>query len=227
MLLPNNEQQPQIKTPPRIFAAGISHLSDARFFATFAEWLCLDLTALTLQQAREITNWVTGPQLTGFFDPQPETNLNDTAYALQLTGIAAQYTPNFELIDAHQITNFIRCVQLPPLCSPWQAQTIFEQAYNQSQYAHQQITTYILAQFDPANIETTCKDLIANAQKWQPIFNQYPVLLDLPKANSADIAQITAIFNIEGLVIWGENELITGIRTFDEVTNLLEVLGIE
>ncbi len=96
----------------QIKAGNISHLTDARYFAALGvQWLGFNFkknkaNALTLEDAKTIKNWITGPTIVAEFDTMDIDFIFERCHQLQTNWI--QIPPQKNLHNLHQAYQIIQ-----------------------------------------------------------------------------------------------------------------------
>ncbi|PSJ76660.1 hypothetical protein C7N43_12475 [Sphingobacteriales bacterium UPWRP_1] len=205
----------------RVKVNSINNLSDARYFATFAEWAGFnfnpaDPNCLPLATARQLMGWLSGPRMVGEFDDAPVEMINQTAEALNLDTIQTDVDLPVELL-APQISAVIRRVNIMPATLPQQLTALLEKNAAHTAWFLLNFTAAGLgwndlqqhSLFTPAYLKSLCAD--------------YNILLQLP-FTPQNILQVLAAIQPAGIALNSGQEIKTGIRSFDDVADMIELL---
>ncbi len=214
----------QLKT--RVKVNSVTNLSDARYFATFAEWAGFnfnpnDAHYVSLITARELIGWMSGPRIIGEFGTAPLENINKTVEMLSLDSIQTDYAIDYKLLTP-QISSIIRQVFITPMTKAEELTTIL---LKEAPY-----TAYFLLNFTPTAHRMSWDDLLKPDTLISPAFLKqicadYNILLQLP-FSAANVLTIVNELAPAGIALDGGMEIKTGIRSFDEVADLIELLEV-
>ena len=212
-----------LKTP--IKASQIANLTDARYFAAWnVDWLgfCLDESALNFLKPAEfvaIREWVEGPKIVGEF------GLKGSEEILQLAELMK--------IDAVQVGPFIKGEELAPLKDlevfkeivvdvDATAMAIEEEMMDSAAYVKYFLLDFSKSGWDWKKLQESTswgKDAL------KKICAQFPILLDIP-IPIAELEKVLEELKPKGLNLRGGEEEKVGVKSFDELDEVLEALEI-
>lgn len=205
-----------------IKATHINNLTDARYFAVFAEWIGFKLAnddpqALSVANARELMGWVSGVRLVGEFGHSPIAHINTVAEALRLDTIEVAQSVDLTGLSPI-VSSVLRCVELSPdteinalaLCLDLHQNTSAAFVFDLSQggYTAASLPNHPLWQ-------------AGALQRW---CSQYRVILQLP-FDAATMLPVIDALQPFGIALTGSDEQQTGLKTFEELNDLIELLG--
>lgn len=205
----------------RVKVNSINNLSDARYFATFAEWAGFnfnpeDAAFLPLATARELMGWMSGPRMVGEFGNAPEALINQVAQELKLDTIQTDTDLNYQQLIP-QISTIIRRITLTANTQAKQLEAVLERTAPH--------TAYFLLRFTETAInwaewqETTSFD----TAYLQQLCTDYNILLQLP-FTPANVLPIINTIQPAGIALDSGQEIKTGLRAFDDVADIVELL---
>ncbi len=201
-------------------AARIRHLTDARYFAVFAEWVGFPLIAqdpksLSPTTARELMGWLSGVRFVGEFDHSPIEHIN--AYINELK------------IDTIEVTQHTSLIGLSPMVSSVMRRIPFDHLTDIAALDtwladnHRATSAFVFdwTNNDPPEwIYQTAPETANYLRRW---CTQYQILFQLPF--EIEIMQtIIADFRPFGIELSGSDEQQIGLKTFDELNELVEQL---
>lgn len=206
----------------KIKAGRLNNLSDARFFSTFSEWLGFDCDplsskALDIVKAKEMMAWVTGPRIIGEFGDAPTAIINQYATNLMLDSIEVSSIPDM----ANLATNISSIYYRIPIHTIDNAATLERMLASLGD----QIAAFILSfekdQIDWAKgyVKTLGLSLLQDLCELHPIILSYPF-------SPENVLPITQSLSLQGIELVGGNETQIGIRSFDELEPILEILEV-
>lgn len=209
-----------------IKASRIANLTDARYFAAWeVEWLgfCLDQSAEYFLQAQEvmaIKEWITGPQIVGEFGWQAPEEIIEIARLLQLDAVQVGplMTPD-QLLALKDLTLLQEWI-IEPGTSPEELRKHLTAAtpavdlflLNFSQNATTWSAIQASTSFGVEDLAGLCRD--------------FPILLDW-SIPAAELESALEEVQPKGLSLQGGVEEKVGVKSFDELDELLEVLEVQ
>ena len=206
----------------KIKAGNITNLSDARYFSTFTEWIgfCLDEAAphhLDKVTAKEIMDWVTGPEKVGEFGNQPVEVINEWSQALMLETIQTATDLDASRLQP-PVSRIIRRIDINEWVDADRLESIL--------MAQSGVTTYFLLNFG----ELSWSDLQQHPHFYPAFLREmcenYPIMLQLAFSTKHVVETVHELTPL-ALNIAGGNELKTGLRSFEDIEPVIEQLEID
>lgn len=205
----------------RVKVNSINNLSDARYFATFAEWAGFnfnpaDAACLPLNTARELIGWMSGPRMVGEFGNAPIEIINQTAQTLNLDTIQT----DIDLLPAQlvpQVSAIIRRVNIMADMLPAQLNALLNK--------NAPYTAWFLLNFTNAGLgwNDLQQHAIFTPNYLKNLCADYNILLQLPYTPQ-NVLQVLEIIQPAGIALNSGHEIKTGIRAFDDVADIVELL---
>jgi phosphoribosylanthranilate isomerase len=205
----------------KVKASGISNLTDARYFAAReVEWLGFPIGAgISVEAAKSLMEWVDGVKIVGEFDLPTAAEIQEAQNILWFDAVqVGMFTPLEELAKVQGIS-LIKHVTMADGFSQNDLAGHFRQ------YA--------------ACCDTFLLDLSAAGISWHNLQNDQPFPLDFLKQLFEKYQTILAIDGLPdglgdllktlqpyGLSLKGGEEEKTGIKSFDELDDILDALEI-
>ena len=183
----------------KIYASKINNLSDARYFAAlYVDFLGFQLDgSLSMDQIKEMTDWIEGPQPILEIDGLDSTpSLIDVIAHLNIPIVAT--SPYFK-------------GYLPPQITKWPSFTL-----DQIDQAQDHATLIVEQRFD--KLDETQMNRI------QRLCNSYDLWIDIPFLPQ-HLNRLLDTFRPYGLRIEGGEEERPGIRSFEDLDEIFEVLS--
>ncbi len=200
----------------------VKNLTDARYFAAVgAEWLGFEFDptaarSVSVELAKEIKAWLAGPRFFGSFGSLTVENINEICTSLEMDICQVGEAIGFEKLD-RSIQSIIHRIDISSNDSAPDIEAKLEHLKPN------------VAQFS-LNFETKWTD-IKNGNHWtveaiQTICAKYPVFLkmDFTKENVLEILEKIKPFGIE---LQGGDEIVTGMQSFDEVGEIIDLLEMD
>jgi phosphoribosylanthranilate isomerase len=201
-----------------IKASRIAHLTDARYFAARE----VDYLGFNLEEGTEgfldpmymkaIREWVEGPKIVGEFSNAPIAVVRESAAFFGLDAVQVS-----AVAHGHQLADLgglevILSVKITPNGLEVPAETL-------KQYA----ALVDIMLFDAAHEVNVQALFAADPVFWRNLFQQKPSLLqaELPAAAWPDLLQE---FHLAGLSLIGSEEEQTGVKSFDEIEEIFDML---
>ncbi len=210
-------------TRTKIFATQIGNLTDARYFAAneAVQWLSFvcdptDEFYLPPAAVAAIQAWVEGPTMVGAFGWQSAAEIRRTAEALQLSALQLpMFTPREDLAALSDYTLILKIA--------------IEATTKETDVAD------LMAETAPF-VKYFLLDFLTNAVSWsagQPLSNpflqhlcqKYAVFLEVD-FDASTMPTILATYSLEGLCLRGGKEEQVGVKSFDELNDILEALEV-
>jgi phosphoribosylanthranilate isomerase len=198
-----------------IKATRINHLTDARYFAVFAEWVGFNFEPntphyISASTARELIGWLSGVRIIGEFGCSPIAHINSIVEMLQLDTIEVSHTLQLDGLSPI-VSSIIRRVSMTHP-SDWAA---LEQYIK----AHENSTSAFVLDFSAS---TDNNSLLQSAllQDW---CKKYRLIIATP-FNMDNITPILHGLQPFGIELQGSSEETTGMKTFDELNELVELI---
>lgn len=209
-----------------IKASQIANLTDARYFAAWhVDWLgfSLDNSAPNHLQPAEFVamrEWVEGPKIVGEFGLKNPQEILQLAELMQL--------------EAVQVGPFIHGAALEPLKDlevfkevvvdlDRGAESVLEELKESATYVKYFLLDFSKSGWDWEQVKTAAA---WGEEALQNICHQFPVLLDLPIPVS-EIEMVLTSLKVKGLNLRGGEEEKVGVKSYDELDEILEVLEIQ
>ena len=200
-----------IPTTPFIFARRITNLTDARYFAAKeAAYLGFMmepgvegyLDPIYMQAMRE---WVEGPAIIGeYHSPAPADNINEAIAFYGLDGVLLPFSNILPLIQSQNVWAKVS-VDTPDLA-------------NIMAQNNQYVSGWVL------ELPADNLSWLPLAEKIQPICAQYSIVLQYDGA-SEEITEVMSAINPAGFGLRGGEEELVGVKSFDEVDAVFDLLG--
>ena len=200
-----------------IKASRITNLTDARYFAAKE----VAFLGFNLEEGTEgylepiymkaIREWVEGPKIVGEFDRTPARTVLEAAKFYGLDAVQVSRTSDLEQLDGLEIILLV-----PGTENPDDLDTLFEQAAPFVQY-------FLL---DFSGNQKAAAILQQDTENWARLFARYPTLLDLD-ISATDLPELLQKLQPAGIALQGGEEEQVGVKSFDEVDEVFEVLGLE
>lgn len=214
----------ELKT--KIKASSINNLSDGRYFATFAEWMGFNFSPtspqfVTLEQATQIKNWVFGPRLVGEFDALAIDQINPIVEALQIDTIQTDLDLDFRQLSPI-VSTIIRRIVIDKKLKDKDLSQIIEDTANGTAYFLLDFLSHQITWQDLQNSPTLSTTFL------QKIAAKYPqkIILSMP-FTPQNVLGILDQIQPFALSLAGGNELKTGLRAFDDIDPIVNLLEIE
>jgi phosphoribosylanthranilate isomerase len=192
----------------------VNNLSDARYCAGMGvEMVGFSLDEnhpkfIELAKLREISVWISGIKVVGEFTGENIENMNYLAHELNLDYIQLNHTLNPDLLDA--------------LKKPVIQKLLYynnEEEIENFLRIYQSKVEYFLIESDAMD---SIGPLLTLMKKW---CSSYPIILGIG-ITTEDIDNILTDINPSGIALKGGTEIKPGLKTFDELSSILEVLEI-
>ncbi|MFK7905250.1 MAG: hypothetical protein AB8B69_09005 [Chitinophagales bacterium] len=208
----------------KIKASGINNLSDARYFSTFAEWIGFNFDAessnyMALEKAKEIIGWLAGPRIVGEFDKQNIEYINAVCTALKIDSIQTDLDLNFSLLSP-VVSTVMKRIVVDGFLDSSRLESIlmansgkvayFILDFTQAPYSWEELQNH--PHFSPTQLKEWCED--------------YPIVLHLP-FTPENVLEIVEQVQPFALNMAGGTEDKVGLRAFDDIDPLVELLEIE
>ncbi len=203
----------------RLKIRSVNNLTDGRYFAAMgAEWMGFGFDSnnprnIDVAQAKEISEWLAGPRFVGEFDEMDVTQINSVLTELNFTTIETSIDLDLNQLDK-KVESIIHRI---PIHSNSKAIDLENFVEERSRWTSQFLLDF---HFD--------WEMIKKHSSIHPTFlkefcEEYPcfIRLNFAKNNLIEIIEEVIPFGIE---ISGGNEIQTGMQSFEEVGELLELL---
>ena len=196
-----------------IKASRITNLTDARYFAAReVHFLGFNLDEgtegyLEPSAMHAIREWVEGPAIVGEFSMAPVAVVREAATFFKLDAVqvqAAQHLDQLPLLDGLSVL-----LKLEADTDPATAEQVMRQAAPYVQF----FVLPFLGEM-PADPQ---------AAAWAALFSQYPVLLHTT-ASAAQLPALLSRLQPQGLSLTGGEEERTGVKSFDEIEEIFDVV---
>ena len=197
-----------------IKASAITNLTDARYFAAqdvhflgfnFEEGTPGYLDPMYMKAIRE---WVQGPKITGEFDQTPAAVVREAAAFYGLDSVQVTRMDDLALLEGLEVI-----LAVPANAEIDAIRAIFQQAAG--------VVRYFLLDFTA--LQNAVSLLLENADDWKQLFATYPTLLHLD-VPAPEIRKILDALQPAGLALRGGEEELVGVKSFDEIDAVFEIL---
>lgn len=209
----------------KIKAAQIHNLSDARYFATFAEWLGIDFNpasekSVDLSTAQELIGWVSGPKIVGEFGEQNDlTQINNICQALQISTIEIAETVYIDYTQLSPVVDtIIRRIRL----NPQLMNTNILESLLSSLAPH---TKYFLLEL-PFTWQQLQMQSAFTPAFFKELCQHYAIILQMP-FTVASVSEIATGIQPYAFNFVGSSEEAVGIKSFEAINDMIEQLEIE
>ncbi len=208
----------------QIFANKVSNLTDARYFAAWgADWLCFNLypgeeESVSAEELYAIKEWVAGPKLVGAFGMMEE---EDIRKGIELLGLDGILLGNFATVDAAGAFSDIERIKLVVIDGDSSAQDVRSLFENWQDHTDFFLLDFSRNGYAWENLKEGESPISANFVK--SLCEQYPVLLAID-CKEQDVEGLLDA-SIKGLVFHGGAEESVGVKSFDVIDVILEVLA--
>lgn len=198
-----------------IKASRITNLTDARYFAAKE----VDFLGFNLEEGTDgyldpmymkaIREWVEGPKIVGEFSRAPVSDIKEAAtfFGLDAVQLTAEYTAQLADLEGLEV---ILEIEVNEQLTTDNGQRIFREAAP--------FVTCFLLKFPPV------ASILQQAEFWQKLFEQHPVLLQADLA-AEQLSAILETLKAVGLSLTGGGEEQVGVKSFDEIETIFETLG--
>ena len=198
----------------QIKASTITNLTDARYFAAKE----VDFLGFNLEEGSDgylepiymkaIREWVEGPKIVGEFDRTPARTVLEAAAFYDLDVVQLKQTTDLDLLDGLEIILHLRAeADLAALEA-----RLREVA---------PLVSYFLLDF--SEIADAANLLRQQAASWKKLFATYPTLLDINVAAN-ELGALLQVLQPAGLALRGGEEERVGVKSFEEVDEIFELL---
>lgn len=198
-----------------VIVNGINNLSDARYCAGMgAEMLgfCLDETQANYvapAAVQELAGWVAGVQLVGEFNRATAAHINETAETCRL---------DYVQLNQQYLIDEIQQLQRPVLQRvPFTKDTIESELMAEMELYQAHVAYFLIYSEDYQTIDDT------NIRFLQDLARHFKIFINfgLTKEN---VAQVVREINPAGLGLQGGQEIKPGLKEFDALQEIFEVL---
>ncbi len=214
----------------KIKAGSINNLSDARYFAVFAEWVgfCFDAPAPIIPAtARELMSWIVGPHLVAECGMLGIETINRLVAELSIEAVQADY--DLDMMALHPIvTLFIRRIVLTAHTKPADVKAIMDK------YPAENSQIYFLLDFGADKSSEGGRAALPARQNPNSVWTDqllhdwckhYRIILSLSNYYTPEnILEFVNTINPLGIEILGETEKLTGMRSFDNLNDIIDAL---
>ncbi len=193
-------------------ASAITNLTDARYFAAReVDFLGFQLDAgaadyLDPIYMKAIREWVEGPKIVGEFDRSPAATAAEAADFFGLDAVQVSQTEGLELLAGRAV---ILAISAP--ADPAALEAILRKTAG--------AVSYFLLEFTglPAG------QLIRQAVNWKPLLADFPTLLDF-QFSAPELPGLLDALQPAGLALRGGSEERVGVKSFEELDEILDLL---
>lgn len=210
----------------KVKASGITHLTDARYFAAWeTEWLGFMLspgseTSVELQLVAALREWVDGVKICGEFSFATLAEIEAAIDVLGLETIQLGMLTPLENLRA--LRGKVEIIQEMVIEAYLTAEELTELLEERKDHVD-----YFLLQFNKGGL--TWPDIQEGtpfgADQLAQWAQQYPLLIDLPLAGTTPTQFLTQI-PVQGFSVVGAAEEKVGIKSFDELDEFFEDLEV-
>jgi len=200
--------------PMLVKASSITNLTDARYFAAKdVTYLGFNLEEnsegyLDPMYMKAIREWVQGPKIVGEFSRTPAHVVRETAAFFGLEAVQVSLCD-----DLHELTGLELILYLPGTINLDNLAPILRRTAPF-------VTCFLL---DFSTPEQTAALLETQSDTWKNLFATYPILLDV-HLPAHELPLLLQKLNPAGLALRGGAEERAGIKSFDEIDAIFEVL---
>ena len=208
----------------KIKASSITNLTDARYFAAWMiDWMGFDLTIgsetyVSPQTIQAIHGWVDGVEKIGEFSLQEADEILSAIDMLTLDGVQlGMFTDLATMEKVHKKVPIIKEIVIDQeSTSQWLKDHLTQMA---------PFTDKFLLNFDKNALswEAVKRSSKIKIEDLQDIFQQYPILLSID-VNASNVQEIIEELRPLGLNVKGGDEERVGVKSYDELDQLFEVL---
>ena len=198
-----------------VHATRITNLTDARYFAAKeVTSMGFNLEAgtpgyLDPIYMKAIREWVEGPKIVGEFDQTPAATVLEAARFYGLDSVQVTQRQGLQLLDGLEVLLSVPgTADLPGLAREFGE-------------AARWVSCFIL---DFSALPAAQTLLATAAEDWAGLFAAYPTLLHLD-VPAAELPGLLAALRPAGLVLRGGEEEQVGVKSFEEIDAVFEVLG--
>jgi phosphoribosylanthranilate isomerase len=192
--------------PIKILASGITHLTDARYFAAWqVDWMSFPLDgpeAISPQMIMQISEWVEGPKLMARFAHTSWKDAQAQAEPLSLDG--------FLLSGSHYIDELVSSTDMPNV--------VLELPAN----AHHLTEALEHIELDAISLFHDTKFTEELIQPWTEL--NIPILMHLGSHDIQESWQIIQTSPLDGMNVQGGAEEKVGLKSFEELDELYDLL---
>ncbi len=192
--------------PIKILASGITHLTDARYFAAWqVDWMSFPLDgpgAVSPQMIMQIAEWVEGPRLMAHFSHTEWEEAKRQMEPLDLDG--AMLSGSHYIDDIMSESSDLSIILELPATAYAKAEVI------------QHLDLEAVSIFHEEDLN---KELIKH---WRII--NFPLLMNLGRQDNEKALQLVNDTQLEGLSVQGSAEEKVGLKSFDELDELYDLL---
>ncbi len=198
-----------------IKASRITNLTDARYFAAKE----VDFLGFNLEEGTEgyldpmymkaIREWVEGPKIVGEFSHAPVSYIKEAAtfFGLDAVQVTSDYAA--QLADLEGLVVILE-VEVNEAWEMLDLQRLFHETAP--------FATYFLLKFPPA------MPTLQQIDFWKKRFEQHPVLVQTDMT-AEQLSTILEVLQPAGLSLVGGSEEKVGVKSFDEIEAVFELLG--
>jgi phosphoribosylanthranilate isomerase len=207
----------------KIKASAVANLTDARYFAAReVEWLgfCLDKNASEYMQpmvVKALKEWIEGPKIIGEFGMQTSSEILEAVEYIGLDGVQLGMYNEVNMTILRQKTLVIREIVVEKdtkVSDFWEMSMRFGNECD-----------YLLLNFEKNGI--TWHDLLAsreiNIELLERLCQKYPIIVELSFLPQ-QLMSILHVLQPLGLSLKGGDEEKVGLKSFDELDEVLDLL---
>ena len=203
--------------PISIAASRITNLTDARYFAAKE----VDILGFNLEEGTEgyldpmymkaIREWVQGPKIMGEFDRTPAHTVREAALFYGLDAVQVTQAAGLEALAGLEVL-----LALAGPASAAEAEALMQPVAGA-------VAGFVL---DFSGRPQAGQELLEQAAAWQALFARYPVRLLLDVAPER-LPVILEALQPAGLVLRGGEEEKVGVKSFEQIDAIFELLGLD
>lgn len=199
----------------RLKLGNVTNLSDARYAAAVGiDYIgfCFDPSSehyIAPIKAKEIIDWVTGSSIVAEFGNQSLEEIKDISELLN--------------IDVVELNNTLLPDELPALGKP------IIKKINLGAFTTEQVKKEVAAYSpfcDAFHLYASSSDIQADLEALAPLFSAHNIIWGLP-AETGEVMHIINLYKPFGIHVSGGVEEKTGIRDFDDLNDLVDLLRTE
>ncbi len=195
-------------------ASSITNLTDARYFAAkevaYMGFNLEENTAgyLDPMYMKAIREWVQGPRIVGEFDRTRAAVVREAAAFFGLDAVQVTQTDGLSELDGLEVILYLHGTTNPDSLVP-----VLQRAAS--------VVSYFLLDFSTPDLSAALMGTRTDA--WKNLFAEYPVLLDV-HLPAGELPELLQKLKPAGLALRGGAEERVGIKSFDEVDAIFDIL---
>lgn len=207
-----------------IKAGNVQNLTDARYFAAWeVQWMGFQIASdatdtISPLQVKAIKEWVTGPLIAGEFGMEDLDFIREMVQQLELQAI--QLGRFADLVKTKNELDVTLIQQIVPE-SPLQLDEIDDHLSRQSLYADHFLLDFALNGISWAQLTGEDKHQLERLRSWNA---DYDIIWSFADLNAQSLADLEEKLSPQALQFVGGEEEKTGIKSFEDLDDLFELL---